>query len=193
MKTLKPAHVVFINGMVTHRNRVRAYIEAYPRSSASAAKANACRLMKNPLIRQYIDHYHEMEEARRDREHIEQVKKRFTDFMDSQEVLWDVASGYPIPKTTATGLKVMRYPSVGERLSAIFTALGNERRFLREYPQYASWLEEGDETAQLQPEDITPIKESTKNEVRDMLLPRQQRLSIYLQHVPRQTLYRKGV
>src|SRR5687768_12167380 len=187
MKALKPTHVIFINGMVTHRDRIRAYMEAYPRSAASSAKANACRLLKNPLVKQHIDLYEEMEDDKRDRERVEQISNRFVDFMDSQEPLWDIACGYPVQKETAAGLLVMRYPSVGERLSAIFTAIGNEKRFIRQYPQYASWLDEetdDDGLDMLPPDADQKINENKKAAVRNILLPGKQRLSNYLQHVP---------
>ena len=196
MKTLKPSHVVFINGMTTHGDRIRAYMEAYPRSSAAAAKANACRLMKKEAIRQHIDRYFEIEEAENDRRQIELRKKRFTDFMDSQELLWDIANGHPIKKTTAAGLVVLKYPTISERLSAIFIALGNEKRFLREYPQYTSWLEDeidDEKDTVVAPWGKRAIDEDAQHEVRNLLLPRQQRLSIYLQHVSPVSLYRKGL
>lgn len=190
MKTLKPAHIAFINGMITHGNRIRAYMEAYPGSAASSAKANACRLMKNPLIRQHIDLYYEIEEEKQDREEIDRRAKRFTDFIDSQQSLWDIANGEPIQKKNAAGILVLRCPSVSERLSAIFTALGNEKRFLRQYPQFASWLEENEENEDLPA--ALHYNDNAKNEVHNLLLPREQRLSFYMQHVSRQSLYRKG-
>jgi hypothetical protein len=51
----KPQHEVFINGMLSHGDKVRAYKEAYPNISPTAVRQAACRLLSYPHIRQRID------------------------------------------------------------------------------------------------------------------------------------------
>lgn len=47
-------HETFICEMIAHGNRAKAYLAAYPSSSAGAAYNNACRLLSKPEVRNRI-------------------------------------------------------------------------------------------------------------------------------------------
>lgn len=51
----KPQHEVFIRGMLAHGDKTKAYLEAYPNISPTAARPAANRLLSYPHIRQRIE------------------------------------------------------------------------------------------------------------------------------------------
>ena len=58
MKQLSKKHLKFLEGMMEHGNRRRAYMDAYPRSKSSSATANACRLLKQEHIAAALEQHH---------------------------------------------------------------------------------------------------------------------------------------
>jgi len=55
IKKLNARHLLFINEMIRHGDKLKAYAAAYPDAKGEALRKAAERLMKNPIIAQQID------------------------------------------------------------------------------------------------------------------------------------------
>jgi hypothetical protein len=55
LKKLNARHLLFINEMIRHGDKLKAYVAAYPDAKGEALRKAAERLMKNPAIAQQID------------------------------------------------------------------------------------------------------------------------------------------
>jgi hypothetical protein len=152
MKPLSKKHLKFVEGMIAHRDRRRAYMDAYPRSKPSSATANACRLLKQEHIAAVLEQYHEDRMRKAEKEFDAKMDSILSKFMASQRMYWRIANGLPTEMTDKSGRAVTVTPTHDDILWAIKTALKEQEVFIKDYPEFRSLIRPGSELPSMNPQ-----------------------------------------
>ena len=133
MKT-NPRHEKFIEEMIRHGDRQRAYKAAYPASRTKYTRSAACRLANLPYIRQRIEEERERLRHEAEEKLVEEHYARMLAIAKKRILLARIISGeLTFEKTfkTKDGIETKHLPAT---LAEIFRAIDLDNKLARELP-----------------------------------------------------------
>jgi hypothetical protein len=138
MPTTNLAHERFITAIKEGKDRIRAYQAAYPGASYNAARANVCRLLRNPYIQQMLSEHDVSLDEMVNKARLSATILRLDEYYERQAGFLDIIKGGLVEKRGHNGEISLKPATIDDKLRAARAAINYKDAFLARYPQHKS-------------------------------------------------------